>query len=81
MVDVAKVKMFGMNVGSFRWDYAYNVARFEYDAQFVGKGIEPAARAERTDEQGEKTEEYAEVQTRKRKDMACTRLRKHVAHL
>lgn len=42
MVDVAKVKMFGMNVGSFRWDYAYNVARFEYDAQFVGKGIEPA---------------------------------------
>lgn len=42
MVDVAKVKMFGMNVGSFSWDYAYNVARFEYDAQFVGKGIEPA---------------------------------------
>ena len=24
MVDVAKVKMFGMNVGSFSWDYAYN---------------------------------------------------------
>ena len=27
MVDVAKLKMFGMKVGSFSWDYAYNVAR------------------------------------------------------
>lgn len=42
MVDVARVKMFGMNVGTFRWDSAYNVARFEYDAQFAGKGIEPS---------------------------------------
>ena len=41
MVDVARVKMFGMNVGTFRWDDAYDVARFEYDRQFVGKGIEP----------------------------------------
>lgn len=42
MVDVAKVKMFGMNVGTFRWDSSYEVARFEYDAQFAGKGIEPS---------------------------------------
>lgn len=42
MVDVAKVKMFGMNVGTVRWDSPYEVARFEYDAQFAGKGIEPS---------------------------------------
>ena len=42
MVDVAKVKMFGMNVGTVRWDSSYEVARFEYDAQFAGKGIEPS---------------------------------------
>lgn len=42
MVDVAKVKMFGMNVGTVRWDSSYEVARFEYDAQLAGKGIEPS---------------------------------------
>ena len=42
MVDVAKVTMFGENVGTFRWDNTYDVARFEYDSQFVGKGIEPS---------------------------------------
>lgn len=42
MVDVARVKMFGMNVGTFRWDEAYDVARFEYDGSFVGKGLEPS---------------------------------------
>ena len=42
MVDVAKVTMFGENVGTFRWDNTYAVARFEYDAQFVGKGVEPS---------------------------------------
>lgn len=42
MVDVAKVKMFGMNVGTVRWDSSYEVARFEYDAKFTGKGIEPS---------------------------------------
>ena len=42
MVDVAKVTMFGENVGTFRWDNTYYVARFEYDAQFIGKGIEPS---------------------------------------
>ena len=42
MVDVAKVTMFGENVGTFRWDNTYDVARFEYDAQFIGKGVEPS---------------------------------------
>lgn len=38
MVDVAKVKLFGMDMGTFRWD----VARFEYDKNFADKGIEPS---------------------------------------
>ena len=42
MVDVAKVTMFGENVGTFRWDNTFDVARFEYDSQFIGKGIEPS---------------------------------------
>lgn len=31
MVDVAKVGIFGMDMGTFRWDESYNVARFEYE--------------------------------------------------
>ena len=42
MVDVAKVKIFGMDMGTFRWDESYNVARFEYDRDFIRKGIEPS---------------------------------------
>ncbi len=42
MVDVAKVTMFGENIGTFRWDNTYEVARFEYDANFAGRGIEPS---------------------------------------
>ena len=42
MVDVARVNMFGMPVGTFRWDESYQVARFEYDRSFVGKGLEPS---------------------------------------
>jgi len=42
MVDVAKVSMFGLPVGTFRWDERYGVVRFEYDSSFVGKGMEPA---------------------------------------
>ena len=42
MVDVAKVNMFGVSVGTFRWDERYGVVRFEYDSGFVGKGMEPA---------------------------------------
>ena len=42
MVDVSKVNMFGMPVGTFRWDERYNVARFEYDSSFIGRGLEPS---------------------------------------
>lgn len=42
MVDVAKVKIFGMDMGIFRWDASYNVARFEYDKEFTTKGLEPS---------------------------------------
>ncbi len=42
MVDVAKVSMYGMPVGVFRWDERYHVAHFEYDHGFVGRGIEPS---------------------------------------
>lgn len=42
MVDVAKVNMFGIPVGTFRWDEQYEVARFEYDNSFVGRDIEPS---------------------------------------
>lgn len=42
MVDVAKVTMFGIPVGTFRWDNRYEVARFEYDNSFVQSGLEPS---------------------------------------
>ena len=42
MVDVAKVNMFGLPVGTFLWDERYDVARFEYDSGFVGRGLEPS---------------------------------------
>ena len=42
MVDVAQVKMFGMTVGSVKWNSDYGVARFEYDPDFVKTGIQPS---------------------------------------
>ena len=42
MVDVARVRMFDIPVGTFRWDNRYDVAQFEYDRNFVGKGLEPS---------------------------------------
>ena len=42
MVDVAKVNMFGIPVGTFRWDEQYEIARFEYDRSFMGRGLEPS---------------------------------------
>lgn len=42
MVDAARVKMFGIPVGTFRWDERYGVAQFEYDRTFIGRGIEPS---------------------------------------
>jgi len=42
MVDVARVKLFGEPLGTFRWDERYEVAQFEYDRSFLGRGIEPS---------------------------------------
>lgn len=42
MVDVAKVKLLGIDMGTFLWDESYNVAKFEYDHEFATKGIEPS---------------------------------------
>ena len=42
MVDVAKVSMFDTPVGTFSWDDRYEVARFEYDNNFIGKSLEPS---------------------------------------
>ena len=42
MVDVARVNMFGMPLGTFRWDDQYQAAQFEYDRSFLGRGIEPS---------------------------------------
>ena len=42
MVEAAVVRMFGQKVGTFNWDNGYNVARFEYDADFAKLGIEPS---------------------------------------
>ena len=42
MVDVARVNLFGRPMGTFRWDERYQVAQFEYDRSFVGRGLEPS---------------------------------------
>ncbi len=42
MVDVAQVNLFGRPLGAFRWDERYQVAEFEYDRSFIGKGVEPS---------------------------------------
>jgi len=42
MVDVAKVNLFGLPVGTFRWDDRYKIVRFEYDHSFIGRGLEPS---------------------------------------
>lgn len=42
MVDAARVTMFGIPVGTFRWDSRYGVVQFEYDRSFLGRGLEPS---------------------------------------
>ena len=42
MVDVAKVNMYGIPIGTFRWDERLDAALFEYDREFVRRGIEPS---------------------------------------
>jgi serine/threonine-protein kinase HipA len=34
--------MYGIPVGTFRWDEQYDVARFEYDPDFIERGLEPS---------------------------------------
>lgn len=42
MVNTAAVSMYGMRIGTFTWDERYNIARFEYDGSFAGRGLEPS---------------------------------------
>lgn len=42
MVNSAKLRMFGIDVGTFVWDSQYSLARFEYDNSFIDKGLEPS---------------------------------------
>lgn len=42
MVDVARVNMYDFPVGTFYWNEARQVAQFEYDSSFVGRGLEPS---------------------------------------
>lgn len=42
MVDVAIVKMFGNPIGVFRWDSRYDIVQFEYNRDFIGRGLEPS---------------------------------------
>lgn len=42
MVSVARVSLYGIPVGTIQWDERYDVARFEYDAGFVARGLEPS---------------------------------------
>ena len=42
MVDVAKVNIFGIPMGTFRWDSRYDIIQFEYEKGFIGRGLEPS---------------------------------------
>ena len=42
MVIVARANMYGIPVGTFRWDEQYEIARFEYDPNFIERGLEPS---------------------------------------
>ena len=42
MIDAARVKMFGMPIGTLRLDNRYDVVSFQYDDLFANQGIEPA---------------------------------------
>ena len=42
MVDAARVNMFGIPIGTFRWDSRYEIAQFEYERSFLERGLEPS---------------------------------------
>ncbi|MBR5092852.1 MAG: type II toxin-antitoxin system HipA family toxin [Bacteroidales bacterium] len=39
---MARVNLFGHPMGTFRWDDRYQTVQFEYDRDFVGRGLEPS---------------------------------------
>lgn len=41
MVDVARVSLFGKDIGTVRWDERRNLAEFEYTDDFTRIGLEP----------------------------------------
>lgn len=42
MVDIARVTLYGQNVGTLLWDKSRQYAVFEYADSFVGSGLEPS---------------------------------------
>lgn len=42
MVDIARVRLYGLPVGTIQWDTRHETGRFEYDDRFVGQGLEPS---------------------------------------
>lgn len=42
MVDIARVNLYGEQIGSVRWNANRNIASFEYADNFIGKGLEPS---------------------------------------
>lgn len=42
MVNIAKVRLYGQDLGTLRWNDRYGVAQFEYTENFIGQDIEPA---------------------------------------
>ncbi|MBD5199326.1 MAG: type II toxin-antitoxin system HipA family toxin [Bacteroidales bacterium] len=42
MVDIAKVNLYGRQMGSVRWDRGRNTSTFEYADNFIGNGLEPS---------------------------------------
>ena len=42
MVDIAKINLYGRQIGSVHWDAVRNIASFEYADNFIAKGIEPS---------------------------------------
>ena len=39
MVDIAKVNLYGQQIGSVHWDSSRNIALFEYADNFIGKPL------------------------------------------
>lgn len=42
MVNAAKVVLWGLPIGTLRWNERYGTAEFEYSPDIIGKGVEPS---------------------------------------